>query len=153
LLTERKLIRNLTLPCTVTHNESMGLFAYSMEGQKNTLSWHVPDIVMLAADKVTQLLYSLTGGRVGEKQLSYSMLLLHTVGRKSGKLRTHTLLYFRDGEDLIICASNNGSHAPPAWYLNLQAQPRVRIQHGQVRQEVIAEIVGPLPIISSMRPR
>ncbi len=98
---------------------------------------------MLVADKVTQLLYFLTGGRVGEKQLSYSMLLLHTVGRKSGKLRTHTLLYFRDGEDLIICASNNGSHAPPAWYLNLQAQPRVRIQHGQVRQEVIAEIVGP----------
>lgn len=107
------------------------------------MSWHVPNVVMLAADKVTQLLYSATDGRVGEKQLSYSMLLLHTVGRKSGKRRTHTLLYFRDGEDLIICASNNGSHSPPAWYLNLQAQPRVCIQHGRVRREVIAETVGP----------
>ncbi len=107
------------------------------------MSWHIPNIVVLAADKATQFFYSATGGRLGERQLHYSMLLLHTIGRKSGKQRTHTLLYFRDGEDLIICASNNGSQNHPAWYLNLQANPRVRIQHGQVQREVIAETVGP----------
>ena len=73
------------------------------------MSWHVPNAVMLAADKFTQFLYRATGGRLGEKQLSYSMLLLHAVGRKSGKRRTHTLLYIRDGENLVVCASNNGS--------------------------------------------
>ena len=98
---------------------------------------------MLAADKVTQFLYWSTGGRLGEKQLSYSMLLLHTIGRKTGKRRTHTLLYFRDGENLVVCASNNGSPKLPAWYLNVQAHPRVRIQHGRVEREVIAETVGP----------
>jgi deazaflavin-dependent oxidoreductase (nitroreductase family) len=107
------------------------------------MSWHVPTAVMLAADKLTQLVYWVTNGRLGERQLHYSMLLLHTVGRKSGKRRTHTLLYIRDGEDLVICASNNGSPRPPAWYLNLLANPRVHIQHGQVKQEVVAETVGP----------
>jgi F420H(2)-dependent quinone reductase len=109
----------------------------------NTLSWHVPNAVMLAADKITQFLYWTTGGRLGERQLSYSMLLLHTIGRKTGKRRTHTLLYYRDGDNLVVCGSNNGSPRPPAWYLNLQANPRVRIQHGRIKQEVIAETANP----------
>ena len=70
------------------------------------------------------------------------MLLLHTIGRKTGRRRTHALLYFRDGENLVVCASNNGSPQLPAWYLNLQAQPRVLIQHGRTQREVIAETVG-----------
>ena len=106
------------------------------------MSWHVPNAVMLAADRFTQVLYKISGGWLGERQLSYSMLLLHTIGRKSGQRRTHTLLYFRDGENLVVCASNNGSPRLPAWYLNLQAQPRVQIQHGRDRREVMAETVG-----------
>ena len=107
------------------------------------MSWHIPNALMLAADKFTQFLYWSSGGRLGEKQLSYSMLLLHAVGRKSGKIRTHALLYFRDGENLVVCASNNGSPHPPAWYLNLQSNPRVRVQHGRVKREVIAETAMP----------
>lgn len=107
------------------------------------MSWHVPNAVMLAADKITQFLYWATDGRVGEQQLHYSMLLLHTIGRKTGKTRTHTLLYIRDGENLVVCASNNGSPQLPAWYLNLETNPRVRIQHGRRQREVIAETVTP----------
>ena len=107
------------------------------------MSWHIPDPMMLVADRFTQFLYRATGGLLGEKQLSYSVLLLHTIGRKTGKKRTHALLYFRDGENLVICASNNGSTQSPAWYLNLQANPRVHIQHGRIRREVTAETVGP----------
>lgn len=107
------------------------------------MSWHIPDAVMLAADKFTQFLYWATDGRLGERQLSYSILLLHTIGRKTGKRRTHALLYFRDGDNLVVCASNNGSPRPPAWYLNIQANPRVRVQHGRIQREVIAETVGP----------
>ena len=97
---------------------------------------------MLAADRFTQFLYGISGGWLGERQLSYSMLLLHTIGRKTGRRRTHTLLYFRDGENLVVCASNNGSPQLPSWYLNLQEQPRVLIQHGRVRREVLAETVS-----------
>jgi C-8 sterol isomerase len=107
------------------------------------LSWHIPNAVMLAADQITQFLYWATGGRLGEKQSSYSMLLLHAIGRKTGKRRTHTLLYFRDGDNLVVCASNNGSPQLPAWYLNIQANPRVRIQHGRIQREVIAETADP----------
>jgi deazaflavin-dependent oxidoreductase (nitroreductase family) len=96
---------------------------------------------MLSADKVTQFVYWATAGRVGERQGRYSMLLLHTIGRKSGKRRTHTLLYFQDGDDLVICASRNGSPQPPAWYLNLQASPRVQVQYGRIRREVLAVTV------------
>src|SRR5579863_8725667 len=98
---------------------------------------------MLAADRFTQVLYRISGGWLGERQLSYSMLLLHTIGRKTGQKRTHTLLYIRDGENLVVCASNNGSPQPPAWYLNLEANPRVRIQHGRIQREVIAEMASP----------
>ncbi|HVB63007.1 MAG TPA: nitroreductase/quinone reductase family protein [Ktedonobacteraceae bacterium] len=107
------------------------------------MNWHIPDALVLAADRITQILYRISGGRLGEKQLHYSMLLLHSSGRKSGHVRTHTLLYFRDGENLVVCASNNGSPHLPAWYLNLQAHPRVWVQHGRARREVIAQTVGP----------
>jgi deazaflavin-dependent oxidoreductase (nitroreductase family) len=113
-----------------------------LEWGGDNLSWHIPDAVMLTADKFTQWLYCSTDGRVGEKQLSYSMLLLHTIGRKSGKRRTHTLLSIKDGENLVVCASNNGSPSLPAWYLNLQANPQVRIQYGRIEREVIAETVS-----------
>ncbi len=107
------------------------------------MSWRLPYAAVLAVDKLTQFVYWATNGRLGEHQLRYSMLLLHTIGRKSGKRRTHTLLYFRDGDDFVICASNNGAPRPPAWYFNLLATPRVQIQHGRVRREVIAEVADP----------
>lgn len=123
------------------------------------MSWHIPNAVMLAADKITQLLYWATDGRLGQRQLSYSMLLLHTIGRKTGKRRTHTLLYFHDGDNLVVCASNNGSSRLPAWYLNLQATPSVRIQYGRIRREVIAETASPQererlwPMLLKIRPQ
>ncbi len=67
------------------------------------------------------------------------MLLLHTVGRKTGKTRAHTLLYVRDGERFIVCASNNGGPHHPAWYHNLRAHPQARVQAGRTHYTVIAE--------------
>jgi deazaflavin-dependent oxidoreductase (nitroreductase family) len=42
-------------------------------------------------------------------------------GRKSGQPRTTTLLYFTEGDDVILMASNFGGEGHPAWYLNLAA--------------------------------
>jgi deazaflavin-dependent oxidoreductase (nitroreductase family) len=55
------------------------------------------------------------------------MLLLHHVGRRSGKERTTPLLYLPDGERNVIIASRGGSRKHPAWYLNLEAEPDVSI--------------------------
>jgi deazaflavin-dependent oxidoreductase (nitroreductase family) len=55
-------------------------------------------------------------------------LLLTTVGRKSGVERTVALVFLRDGERLVIVASLAGYDQNPAWYGNLQANPRCSVQ-------------------------
>ena len=49
-------------------------------------------------------------------------------GRTSGKLRRTPLVYGRDGDRFVIIASRGGSNHHPAWFLNLQADPRVHLQ-------------------------
>jgi deazaflavin-dependent oxidoreductase (nitroreductase family) len=55
-------------------------------------------------------------------------LLLTTVGRKSGLPLTMPLIFGRSGPDYVVVASKGGAPAHPAWYLNLQASPQVRVQ-------------------------
>lgn len=97
-------------------------------------------LFMVAADRTTQILYRLSGGRVGGQQLRYSILVLHTTGRKSGRIRSHALLYLRDGERFVVCASNYGAPYHPGWYLNLRAHPRARVEAGPKQLEVLAEV-------------
>lgn len=47
------------------------------------------------------------------------LLLLETVGRRTGERRTVTLAYLRDGDDLVVVPANAGASRPPAWWLNL----------------------------------
>ena len=82
--------------------------------------------------------YRLTGGRIGASFRGVDTLLLDTVGRRSGRHRTHPLLYIADGEDLVIVASRGGSHKHPAWWLNLRDGPRTTVQVGSERRDVIA---------------
>jgi deazaflavin-dependent oxidoreductase (nitroreductase family) len=56
------------------------------------------------------------------------VLLLTTTGRRSGEQRTTPLIYGRDGENYLIVASRGGADDPPAWYLNLSADPDVDLQ-------------------------
>lgn len=102
-------------------------------------SFHLPVSFVNFVDKANQELYRVTGGWVGGQLFKYPMLLLHTVGRKSGETRTHTLLYIRDGGRMVICGSNNGQAHYPAWYFNLQADPHARVQAGRHHYQVIAE--------------
>jgi deazaflavin-dependent oxidoreductase (nitroreductase family) len=69
-------------------------------------------------------------GRVGGSFESIPLLLLHHTGAKSGKRRTNPLAYQRDGERYVIFASKAGAPRNPAWYHNLRAQPKVRIEVG-----------------------
>src|SRR5689334_14694234 len=81
-------------------------------------------------DRVTRWIYAGSRGRIGHRQMGWTMLLLTTTGRRTGRPRTHTLVYLRDGDRLLIVASNNGADRNPAWYLNLVAHPRVFVRCG-----------------------
>ena len=72
-------------------------------------------------------LYRLTGGSLGGK----TSIILTTIGRKSGQERDTPLFHFRDEDRYIVIASNGGAAKHPTWWLNLQANPRAKIQVGK----------------------
>jgi deazaflavin-dependent oxidoreductase (nitroreductase family) len=72
--------------------------------------------------------YRATDGAEGHDWNGTQTLLLTTTGRRSGEQRTTPLIYGQDGDSYVIVASKGGSDEPPAWYLNLAAEPRVEVQ-------------------------
>ena len=56
------------------------------------------------------------------------VLLLHTVGAKSGEARLAPLVYSKDGDRHVILASKGGAPVHPAWYVNLLANPIVTVE-------------------------
>lgn len=85
------------------------------------------------------LLYRLSGGTIGGRLFNSPVLLLTTIGRKTGKLRVTPLLYLPDGSTMVIVASNGGALKDPVWWLNLQKQPLALVQVGRQRLDVCAE--------------
>jgi F420H(2)-dependent quinone reductase len=80
--------------------------------------------------RIHMAVYRLSGGRLLGRVAGMPVLLLTTTGRRSGRARTTPLTYFEDGDDLVIVASNGGEDTPPAWWLNLNAQPEATIAIG-----------------------
>lgn len=100
----------------------------------------MPNIRWLLAliTRFQRWLYLRTNGAIGASIFGITMLLLTTVGRKSGRPIQIPLLYIWDGERLILVASNAGDARHPSWWHNLQANPRARVQVGGERFDVIA---------------
>jgi F420H(2)-dependent quinone reductase len=90
-----------------------------------------------------RLLYRVSGGRVGGRVWDLPVVLLTTTGRRSGKRRTVPLCSFRDGDDVVVIASYGGLDQPPAWWLNLEANPHAELQDGRTRRLVTARNAGP----------
>ena len=66
------------------------------------------------------------GGRV--QNFGSSLVLLHTVGAKSGEARVSPVLAIADGDAWLVIASAGGSPRHPAWYFNLEAHPDVAVE-------------------------
>ena len=77
------------------------------------------------APKLDPLFYRLSGGRFTSVPLP--MLFLTHTGARSGEKSTTPLVYFTDGEDAIVVASNYGRKNHPAWYYNVKANPEVEL--------------------------
>jgi len=84
-----------------------------------------------------------TNGKYLSSMRGMPILLLTTVGRKTGQHRTTPLMYIRDGENYAITASNNGRASNPAWFYNLQASPQAEIDVPGKRLQVIAALATP----------
>ncbi|GAC1655641.1 MAG: nitroreductase family deazaflavin-dependent oxidoreductase [Ktedonobacteraceae bacterium] len=76
------------------------------------------------------LVYRLSGGKLGGRIVGCPVLLLSTIGRKSGKQRTLPLLYLADDATIVLVASNGGVAKHPLWWSNLQANPQAKVQIG-----------------------
>ena len=80
----------------------------------------------------------LTGGRLG-LGLMLPTALLETRGARTGRERRNAVIYFHDGERVIIVASKLGDSEHPAWFHNVVANPDVRLGRRQFRAEVIRD--------------
>ena len=87
--------------------------------------------------------YRASGGKLFGRMGKSPILVLNTVGRKTGKKRATPLLYALDGEDYVVIASKGGAPTHPAWYLNLKAAPDATVEIGDREVRVRAEEVDP----------
>jgi deazaflavin-dependent oxidoreductase (nitroreductase family) len=71
------------------------------------------------------------------------VLLLTTMGARSGLPRTTVVGYRRRGDDYVLIASNNGAPGSPAWFFNLRANPMATVEVGAERFQAEARIATP----------
>jgi deazaflavin-dependent oxidoreductase (nitroreductase family) len=91
--------------------------------------------------KVHRALVRVTGGRRGlwrPRDKNWGALRLTTVGRRSGQERSVIVGYYEDGPNLVTMAMNGWGEAEPAWWLNLQAHPKARVQLADGTRQVVA---------------
>jgi len=79
-------------------------------------------------------------GVVGGRFEGRTLLLLHTLGARSGKERINPVAYTRDGENYVIIASKGGAPDNPDWYYNILAHQRLTVEVGTETFDVEAEV-------------
>ena len=73
--------------------------------------------------------YEETDGKEGHDwEKGTKALILTTTGRKSGDDRKAPLIYGEADGNYLLVASKGGADKPPAWYLNLRANPEAKVQ-------------------------
>jgi deazaflavin-dependent oxidoreductase (nitroreductase family) len=67
-----------------------------------------------------------------------ALVLLSTVGARTGLRRTTPMMFHSDGDRIIVIASNMGAPKHPDWYANLVADPHVTVEVGQDEYDAVA---------------
>ena len=110
----------------------IGQYAFSPAGV-----WFLRNI----SPRVDPTLIRLTRGRVSSVGPWPRWVVLTHTGAKSGIQRTTPLIYFTDGDRVILIASNYGSTRHPAWYHNVKANPTVTLYAGGFEGRFVGEEV------------
>jgi deazaflavin-dependent oxidoreductase (nitroreductase family) len=82
------------------------------------------------------------GGEISGMQRD-RLLLLTTVGARTERRRTTPMMFHRDGDRLLVIASNAGAPRHPDWYLNLATNPEVTVEIGSDTYEATATPLEP----------
>ncbi|MFI7436167.1 nitroreductase family deazaflavin-dependent oxidoreductase [Micromonospora haikouensis] len=82
------------------------------------------------------------GGRVGGQFAGAPLLLLHTVGARSGQARVNPMMYRKVDGGYAVFASKAGAPTNPDWYHNVLAHPRVRAEIGTETVELVARVAA-----------
>ncbi len=85
------------------------------------------DILIKLFMAFNAFLIRISGGRIGSKLGTQTILILHTVGRKSGLARAIPITYFDFEDKYPIVASNLGKDRQADKYLNLKKRPGTTI--------------------------
>jgi deazaflavin-dependent oxidoreductase (nitroreductase family) len=87
--------------------------------------------------------YLASGGTEGADMKGKPVILLTTVGAKTGKIRKTPLMRVEHHGEYAVVASLGGAPKHPVWYFNIKANPRVELQDGaQTRDYEAREVVG-----------
>lgn len=103
------------------------------------------NISLKAMNAIHHLALGISGGRIGWNLLGMPVLELTTTGRRSGEPRSVMLTSpLQQGDTLVVVASRGGDDQHPAWFLNLQEEPRVdvRLSRGR-RLAMTARVASP----------
>ncbi len=114
------------------------------------------DIVDFNQQVITE--FRANGGKVGGMFEGAPILILHTVGAKTGRELVSPLVFHAEGEQYLVYGSAGGADRHPAWYHNLVANPEVTVEvgtetvpmratvsTGEERDRLFAEQVGRAP--------
>jgi deazaflavin-dependent oxidoreductase (nitroreductase family) len=105
-------------------------YRHEKEKMNNPNDWNQANIIEFRAN----------AGKVGGYFAGKTLLLLHTVGAKSGQERINPVAYVADGDRLVIIASKSGAPTNPDWYHNLLAHPQVTVEVGTEKFQVQAAV-------------
>jgi F420H(2)-dependent quinone reductase len=104
------------------------------------LSMSMPAGLLRATGKLNVPIYRMTRGRLMGKIGRAPVLLLTSIGRRTGQPRTSPVLYLADGDRVVVIGSNAGNVHAPAWSHNLKANPDAEIEIRNDRRAVRARV-------------
>jgi deazaflavin-dependent oxidoreductase (nitroreductase family) len=106
-----------------------------LTGEYEASPW---DWVRKDADRILE-----SGSTAGSEMKGKPIILLTTIGAKTGKVRKTPLMRVEHGGEYAVVASLGGAPKNPVWYYNIKAHPRVELQDGDVTKEYEArEVTG-----------
>ena len=82
--------------------------------------------------------YERTGGAEGNTMRGRPIVILTTIGAKTGKIRKTPLMRVEHDGKYAVVASKGGAPTHPVWYHNIKAHPEVKLQDGPTPQDMIA---------------
>ncbi len=87
--------------------------------------------------------YEASGGAVASDLRGRPVIVLTSVGAKTGKLRKTALMRVEHDGVYAVVASLGGAPKHPVWYYNLRSEPHVELQDGEVKRDYLArEVTG-----------